>query len=286
MTSNYSLGAIVPITFYIRDATSALVNATTVTLTITLPDGSTTSPTVTNPPSVTGTYTYNYTTVQAGNHEWVATSTVPTTSTPPERFRVRDTLADYATLTDLKSYLTITSTDTVDDNELYIALDAAQAAVERMTGRCFGYASATSARLFSKVSSSGYIQIDDVATATGLTVGTSNGDGTYTTLASTSWTVKPDNAIVRGYPITGIQTYGACTTSALWPAFQVTAKWGWPQLPAEITQATLILAGRLFKRKGSPEGVAGFGEFGTVRITGSDPDVARLLAPYTIPGVA
>jgi hypothetical protein len=34
---------------------------------------------------------------------------------------------------------------------------------------------------------------------------------------------------------------------------------------------------RLYKRLGSPEGVAGWSDLGVVRILGSDPDIARLL---------
>lgn len=47
------------------DNAGALVNAQTVTLTITLPDGTTVTPTVTNPPAVTGKYFYDYGTTTA-----------------------------------------------------------------------------------------------------------------------------------------------------------------------------------------------------------------------------
>jgi hypothetical protein len=36
----------------------------------------------------------------------------------------------------------------------------------------------------------------------------------------------------------------------------------------------------VFKRADSPLGVAGFGEFGVVRVTQLDPDVKALLEPY------
>ncbi len=61
---------------------------------------------------------------------------------------------------------------------------------------------------------------------------------------------------------------------------QVTARWGWPVVPPEITEATLLLAARLFKRKDSPGGVASFGDFGPVRISNIDVDVTNLLAPF------
>ena len=62
---------------------------------------------------------------------------------------------------------------------------------------------------------------------------------------------------------------------------QVTGVWGWPDIPAPVHQAALILVHRTVKRRGSPEGVAGFDEFGTIRISSrDDPDAVRYLLPY------
>lgn len=62
---------------------------------------------------------------------------------------------------------------------------------------------------------------------------------------------------------------------------QITARWGWPEVPAAVTQATFIKAARLFQRKDSPQGVAGFGEFGPIRVsTREDPDICQLLMDY------
>jgi len=49
---------------------------------------------------------------------------------------------------------------------------------------------------------------------------------------------------------------------------------------AEVQQAILMLASRLYKRRQSPEGVAGWEEMGAVRIAVRDPDVERLLEQY------
>lgn len=69
---------------------------------------------------------------------------------------------------------------------------------------------------------------------------------------------------------------------------EVTGTWGWPDVPAAITQATRIMVSRIMKRQESPQGVAGFGEYGVVRISRIDPDVMSLLAPYRLldPGIA
>jgi hypothetical protein len=45
----------------------------------------------------------------------------------------------------------------------------------------------------------------------------------------------------------------------------------------EVTEAILLLAQRLVQRRSRPEGVAGWGDLGVVRILADDPDVRRLL---------
>ncbi len=53
-------------------------NATSVVLTVTLPDGTAVTPTIINPPAQTGTYLWDFLTTQAGRHQvrWVATGVV------------------------------------------------------------------------------------------------------------------------------------------------------------------------------------------------------------------
>lgn len=50
--------------------------------------------------------------------------------------------------------------------------------------------------------------------------------------------------------------------------------------PWAMHTAVLIVAARLYKRRVSPEGVAGFGELGAVRISATDPDVGPLLGRW------
>lgn len=50
------------------------------------------------------------------------------------------------------------------------------------------------------------------------------------------------------------------------------------KLDDDDTQYAIVLGTiRLYKRLGSPEGVAGWSDLGVVRILGADPDIARLL---------
>lgn len=61
---------------------------------------------------------------------------------------------------------------------------------------------------------------------------------------------------------------------------RVTATHGWSAVPVAVNSATLLKAASLFQRKDAVFGVAGFGEFGVVRITRKDPDVMDLLRDY------
>lgn len=54
-----------------------------------------------------------------------------------------------------------------------------------------------------------------------------------------------------------------------------------PDSPGEdVIQAILMQATRYVKRRQTPEGVFALGDFGTIRMSGFDPDVTALLAPY------
>jgi hypothetical protein len=51
-------------------------------------------------------------------------------------------------------------------------------------------------------------------------------------------------------------------------------------VPIAVTQATIILAGRIFKRLDSPLGIIS-GEMGSIRVGYRlDPDVQHLIEPY------
>lgn len=57
-------------------------------------------------------------------------------------------------------------------------------------------------------------------------------------------------------------------------------------VPPNLAEATLQLTSRLFRRRLSPEGIGGFGEFGAVRVTSVDPDIERLITPNVSWGIA
>lgn len=49
---------------------------------------------------------------------------------------------------------------------------------------------------------------------------------------------------------------------------------------ADIVQAVLLMASRLYKRRQSPEGIAGWDELGAVRVLSRDPDIERLIEQH------
>lgn len=129
----YDLGDLVPLSVTVRDAAGAPTNATTVTLTITLPDGTPVTPTVVNPPAQTGVYVYDYPTVQAGRHLYRWTSTTPQAAYV-DVFDVRTAAPAYIiSLADMKNHLNMTST--TDDEELRGFIEAATAVIEDELGR-------------------------------------------------------------------------------------------------------------------------------------------------------
>lgn len=129
------LGSLIPIGFEVVNASGQLTNAATITLTITLPDGSTTSPTVTNPPTTVGVYAYDYVTTQAGRHTWRVTTTGPTSAYGPVVFHVDPSApGPILGLDQVKRHLNMDPTRADDDDELRQVIDAATVVVEDIVG--------------------------------------------------------------------------------------------------------------------------------------------------------
>ncbi|MEU6267691.1 phage head-tail connector protein [Saccharopolyspora shandongensis] len=172
----------------------------------------------------------------------------------------------YAELTELKARFGIT--DAVDDSQLSAALEAASRNVESFCDRQFNDAGVASVRQF-RATTPGLLVVDDFSTADGLTVTV---DGVA--LEAGTYTAEPFGP----GPFWKLRTVGV----GRWPiggVVEVSARWGWAAVPAPVKEATLIVAAELFKLKDAPFGVAGFGEFGVVRVR-DNPKAASLLYPY------
>lgn len=94
----------------------------------------------------------------------------------------------------------------------------------------------------------------------------------------TTYRPGPANAPVDGRPYTYLEgSFGWWWGTRL----HVEAFWGWPAIPAGVTQACLLMTDRVLKRRESPNAVVGFDEL-AFRISREDPDVVNLLEPYCL----
>lgn len=195
----------------------------------------------------------------------------------------------YASLSELKEYASITS----DANSLRLldALDAASRGIERVTYRQYNRNASVSARSISafQTMSPGLVYVDDFATDVGLIVATDeDADGAYEiTWSAADYQLEPLDTVVDGvpgWPYTRIRAVGISgrkfprTTSGR-AVVKVTADWGWLEVPGPVKSACLIVAQEIYKMKDAPFGVAGFGEYGQLRVR-ENPVAMKMLAPY------
>lgn len=283
--ATYDLGDGVPLEHEVRDADRVLTSAT-VALTLTRPDGTSfSSPTITNPS--TGIYRAVPVPDAAGTWSGAWTTSGAVTSVAPFAFVVGDPgPALYADLLTVKAGLGKTTADDRDDL-IEQAIAAASRMIDSRTGRRFYADRVATARTFPVIGRTGYMAgeqvayVDDIASLTDLAVATGT-TGSWTAVAA--WEAGPDNAAAYGRPWTQIR--GAFGWLPATGRVQVTARWGWPAVPDEITQAATLLAARLYRRKDSPQGVLGSADWGVIRVSRFDPDVEALIAPYAAPLVA
>lgn len=130
----YDLGDPVALSVEIRNQAGTLANATTVTCTVTRPDGTTAALATANPS--TGQYTATFTPTLTGPHQvrWVATGTNACAFS--DGFTVRDaTVVPLLGLSDVKEWLNKDLTAHTTDEELRTTIDAATALAEDYCGR-------------------------------------------------------------------------------------------------------------------------------------------------------
>jgi hypothetical protein len=121
--------------YEVRDTANALADASTVTVSLTLPDGTTAAPTATH--ASLGVYNFDYLTAQAGIHTGSVTATGGTLGSLvrkwPVEFTVRPAVpALIVSLEDVRSQLNITSH--ADDEEILGYIEAATRVVEGYIG--------------------------------------------------------------------------------------------------------------------------------------------------------
>lgn len=191
-------------------------------------------------------------------------------------------MALYASTAQIKAALRIN--DAIDDSLISMAGTAASDLIDGYCGRTFT-TSGTVQRSFAPLDNY-VLQVDDLAGTAVTIISSSGADGVFdVTWKPTDYQLEPLNGQANGQivPFTRIRAI----QDYLWPTAEgeatvkVTGVYGFPSVPAVVTQAAVLQASRIFTRLQSPLGVAGFGEMGVVRVTRAlDPDVAALVEPY------
>lgn len=204
------------------------------------------------------------------------------------------------TVDDLKEHLKPGSiSGSQHDPTIATATAATIGAVIRFCGRSFEKTSVGSetARVYDRsgrstwhgIESSSSAVVHDIWDVTNLVVATDDGDsGTFTAWDAGDYQMEPLNhldgdAYSPHWRVRAVNGRSfPCGHRR--PALRVTAAWGWAMVPDDVKQAALIKAASVWTRRESPQGVAGFGEFGVVRISRQqDPHVADLLNPFRHP---
>jgi hypothetical protein len=203
----------------------------------------------------------------------------------------------YATLAQLHTELGLTISDVADDGRLEMAIAAASRQIDGHTGRRFWQDGSVVTREF-YADNSACCYTDDISTVTGLIVKVDSGDnGLFSTTLTitTNFILLPTNAAddvpVRPYTEIRIVDSGLSAfpvSSSGRPGCQVTAKFGWPAIPDDITKAALIQSSQLFKASDAVFGAAQFGEAGVaLRVQARlNPMAEALLETYCHPRVA
>jgi hypothetical protein len=189
------------------------------------------------------------------------------------------------TVADLKAHLSIGGPQ--HDAVVMNAVNAVNQSVVQYCGRDFDDAGGVSARVF-KPRTRCVCVVDDFHTIAGLVVKTDEGDdGTFeTTWAATDFQLEPLNGRENGIAVPYYRIVAVESRSfpmLVRASVEVTARWGWASVPAAVKQAALLWAARTFHRKDSPQGVAGFNEFGAVRLTSTDSDIVGPLRLFRRP---
>jgi len=291
--ATYDVGDSIKLTFTVRDEAGAFINATTA-IVVTKPDGTTVTPA----PTITNVSTGIYTAVVAPDqvglwlYRWAATGAA--TTAEDGQFYVQLPVAAniYTTLAELKDALRIPLTDTDLDSVFEAAILAVSREIDQYCGRHFYKLTEPRTLVPTDRYRLNLGEFNDLVSVTTLKTDAS-GDGTF----ETTWTTAdyqlltangtPNiNAGPEAKPYTQIRAIGAQTFPCAWAwnsrtdRVEITGTWGWPQVPVDVREACKLLAvesGKLLRE--APFGVAGFGEFGLVRVRDNRKAMAYL-APY------
>jgi hypothetical protein len=175
----------------------------------------------------------------------------------------------YAELEDLEEWLG--DSRGVNGALMERAIESASRVIDTYTKRQFFLDATSSARTIR--SSGDVVYTGDFVTLTSVAPELDVSGALGAAYDTTSYRPGPLNANIAQEPyhfIEGLYSWGYVSVDAVW---------GWPSVPQAVTQACLMKAARIYKRRESVNATLGFDEF-ALRITREDADVIDLLSPY------
>ena len=193
----------------------------------------------------------------------------------------------YATLAQVKSALRIT--DNVDDTLLEQAIESASRRIDGYCGRWFYKTEQTAILVYPFDYYN--LPVQDIANTTVTVEVSTQGNGVYDQVwtQGTDYQLEPLNASLNSDPYDRITAIGGKTFPIQLqpnvPYVQVTAQWGWQNVPIDVTQACVLLAIRQFARLNAALGIVGFNDM-AIQVKAVDPDVRDLLNQYRLFAVA
>jgi hypothetical protein len=189
----------------------------------------------------------------------------------------------YATLAQFKAAVGIT--DTTDDTALQNVLDATDTLIDLHCDRKTGFGTASETRYYTPENYN-YVLVDDLVSVTTLQTD-DNADGTYETTwsSATDYKLAPINAALDGWPYDVIET--SVTVPRSFPknvylGVKLVGVFGFPAVPAAVTQAAIIQANAVWSSRTAPFAVVGSQDLGGIlRMTRAlHPEAALILEPY------
>jgi hypothetical protein len=191
----------------------------------------------------------------------------------------------YATLAEFQAYTGMSTLTSAETTSIEKGIEAASRSIDRIANRRFYQDAAASARLY-RPSDFYKLIVDDISTTSSLVVSLdATGQGSYTEnlTINTDYILDPVNAPSKGRPFTMVTLVGPTTwpyPTNYRPTVQVSARWGWPSIPDDIVEATLILSADYMKRASSVGGVVGLSELGAIRMSPLGRDIAAIVRAY------
>lgn len=245
------------------DQGGELVDALTAVLTITLPNGTTLTPSIPDPASV-GVYQYNYSSTMAGRHvgRWLFTFFGGATTAYVETFDVRPADPGYIlSLAEAKAALNIPITHTADDEDIRSLSEAVTRVIEDYRKEAVVRRTVTE-RLTAQSSRSILLGTAPIIS--------------LTSISSNGYTYPPTDLEIADATTGQVNTTGASFTGDLDAVYVV----GQPVIPANYTEAAKIILKHLWQTQQAP----GMGS----RVFGGGEDISVGIAGmgYAIPNRA